>query len=175
MSGASEQIEDSKISEAIRWRVRLSDKAPQKSWAIGTCALLAFVVGTFLFRNVGLGVVGFAIISGSTAEFWLGTSFQIDKKGATVRTGLSVAVIDWSDVKRVLFDANGIKLSPLEDAGTMDAFRGVYLRYGAGNQERIERAVLNFGKLSDKHVVGRPDGGRDGSPHPEGDGRDLSS
>jgi len=159
---------DKEKSEAFRWRVRPSDKAPQRVAVIVAVAVLAFLAGTIVFRNLYLGVVGFAIIFGSTAEFWLGTSFSVDEERATVRTGLSVTAIAWSDVKRVIKDSGGIKLSPLAKSGTMDAFRGVYLRYGDNNRECIEGAVLKFAKFSDNDVVGRPDGRGDGSPDPEG-------
>jgi len=161
MSGAEPESNANEKAEAIRWRVRLSDNAPQKTFVILAVGLLAFLVGAILFRNIVLGLVGFAIIFGSTAEFWLGSSFSIDEERATKRTGLSLSAIEWADVKRVSRDAGGIKLSPLQQAGTMDAFRGVYLRYGKDNRESIERAVLTFGKFSDNDVVDRIDGGGD--------------
>jgi hypothetical protein len=164
MSGDEPVEAQNDKAEAIRWRIRPSDKDPQKLIAIGAAGVLAFLIGLFLFKNLLLGFVGFAIIFGSTAEFWLGTSFSIDRKGASARTGFSISAIEWTDVKRVLRDSNGIKLTPLGKAGTMDAFRGVYLRYGKDNREAIERAVVDFGKHSDNDVVDRPDGGRDRSP-----------
>jgi len=164
MTGDEQPEKEAEKSEAIRWSVRPSASDPTKTVVIGAAGILAFGVGAFLFRNPVLGVVGFAIIFGSTAEFWLGTSFSIDEKKATVRTGISVSVIEWTDVKRIVQDAGGIRLSPLEKAGTMDAFRGVYLRYGKENRESIERAVLTFGKTSDTDVGDRVDGRGDGSP-----------
>jgi len=168
MIGDEPVKEPTEKSEAIRWRIRLSDKAPQKSFVILAAGLLAFCVGAILFRNTLLGLVGFAIIFGSTAEFWLGTTFTLDEKRATVRTGFSLTAIEWQDVKRIVRDSGGIKLSPLENKGTMDAFRGVYLRYGTDNQESIDRAVLTFGKFSDNDVVDRADGRGDRRPDPEG-------
>ncbi len=150
--------------ESIRWSVRLSDKEPHKILVLGAVGILAFVVGAVVFRNLALGVVGFAIIFGSTAEYWFGSSFSVDRERASVRTVFSVTAIEWANVKRVVRDSAGIRLSPLEKAGTLDAFRGVYLRYGKDNQEQIERAVQAFGKLSDNDVVDRPHGAGDRSP-----------
>jgi len=164
MSGAEQEGEVQKNLEAFSWRVRPSDHAPGKTLGVAFAAILAFGVGTFLFKDIYLGLIGFAIIFGSTAEFWLGTAFRIDDAGATARTGLSISTIKWDDVKRVVRDARGIKLSPLEQPGKLDAFRGVYLRYGDENRDSIERAVITFGKRSDDDVVHRPDGGGDGSP-----------
>ena len=168
MAGDEPSATEGQIPEAIRWKVRLSDKAPQKTAVIFAAGIVAFVIGVALFRNFVLGVVGFAIIFGSTAAFWLGTIFAVDEKRASVRTGFSFSTIDWTEVKRAVFDSEGVKLSPLESAGTMDAFRGVYLRFGADNREQVERAVLAFGQLSDEHVVHGPDRGRDRGADPEG-------
>jgi hypothetical protein len=148
----------------FKWRVRLSDKAPHKRLAIVAVGIAAFLIGAVLFRNVLLGVIGFAIIFGSTAEFWLGSLFTIDAKGASVKTGLSITAIEWANVKRINRNEGGIKLSPLDKPGTLDVFRGVYLRYGNNNQENVERALLTFGKLCDIDVVDGSDGRGDGCP-----------
>lgn len=146
MLGAEETPGYQEMPEAIRWRVRLSDKAPMKMPVIAVVAILAFAVGTFLFKNPLLGLIGFAMMFGSTAEYWLGSSYSVDDKRATMRTGFSYSAMEWSEVKRMTPDEGGIKLSPLEKAGPMDAFRGIYLRFGKDNREHIERAVLAFGK-----------------------------
>ena len=164
MTGAEPNSVAEEDVEPLRWNVRPAKGSPQKTVLIFAVGLLAFGLGTLLFRNVLVGAIGFAIIIGSTAEFWLGSSFSIDEKGATVRTGFSLSGLEWTDVKRVWKDAGGIKLSPLSKPGTMEAFRGVYLRYGSDNRESIEKAVLTFGKLSANDVVDRTDGGGDRSP-----------
>lgn len=118
------------IDEAFRWNVRLSDKDPSKRWGVFVTAVIAFGLGCLLFKNVIFGVVGFAIILGTTAEYWFGTSYRLDAKSASARVFLSVTSLDWTDVKRAITSDQGIKLSPLESAGRMDTFRGVFLRYG---------------------------------------------
>ena len=87
-----------------------------------------------------------------------------------MRTGLSFSSMEWDEVKRVISDEKGIKLSPLEKDGAMDAFRGIYLRFGKDNRNQIERAVQTFGKNSKRDVVGGSDGGRDRDSGPESRG-----
>jgi len=158
--------------ESFRWRVRLSDKAPEKRAGVVVAALFAMVLGWLVFRSPAMGIVGFAIIFGSTAEYWLGATYKVDEKGASARTGFSLVSMEWADVKRVIWEKNGVRLSPLENAGTMDAFRGVFLRYGDGNREDIERAVLNFGDKRGQLNSG-PDAGREAGTGREGGERDL--
>lgn len=168
--------EDSKLTDAsgvreqgesFRWRVRLSDKAPQKRAGVVVAAVFAMALGWFAFKSPLMGIAGFAIIFGSTAEYWLGTTFKVDEKGASARTGLSLVSMDWTDVKRLIWEKNGVRLSPLENAGTMDAFRGVFLRYGDDNREDIERAVLNFGEQH-RHLDPGPDAGTEAGTGGEG-------
>lgn len=106
-------------------------------------AFIAFGLGVLLFKNVIFGVLGFAIILGTTAEYWLGSSFKLDSKSASARVFLSLTSLDWTDVKRAIASDQGIKLSPLESAGRMDTFRGVFLRYGS-ERERVTEEVRRW-------------------------------
>ena len=126
------------IDEAFRWNVRPSDKEPAKRWVIILAALFAFVLGVVLFRNFVFGVIGFAIVALSTAEYWLGTSFWIDEKSANARTGFSVSGMAWSDVKRAFVTEDGIKLSPLATESRMSTFRGVFLKFGDQREQVME-------------------------------------
>jgi hypothetical protein len=129
----------------MEWRVRLADQSPTKLAGVAVIAVAAGLAGLLFFHSIVFGVLGSAMILGSTAEFWLGSSFKIHSKGATARTGLSASEIEWGSVKRVFRQAGGVRLSPLANAGTMDAFRGVFLRYGVDNRAEIEEAIERFG------------------------------
>lgn len=141
---------------AFRWSVRLSDSHPEKRVVVGLAVIGAAAIGWFLFRSAILTVLGSAIILGSTMEFWLGSRFWIDGSGVGSQTGLSISSIEWSAVKRVIQESGGIRLSPLEKAGTMDPFRGVLLRYGATNRGDVEKAILEFGGIRTALERGSP-------------------
>jgi len=138
-------------------------------------AIVATAVGWFAFGSPVLGLLGCAIILGSTAEYWLGTAFVIDDQGASARTGFSLTGIEWANVKRLIRDTDGVRLSPLESAGTLDVFRGVYLRYGIENREEIERAIERFGGRLAPALGRGPDTGAGGGADPEGGLRDRAS
>jgi hypothetical protein len=110
--------------------VRPFEEAPFKVVVIGIAAICAFVVGTVLMKQVVLGFIGFAMILGTTAEYWMGTTYRITAEEASSRTGLSYSAIAWADVLRIIEDEEGMRLSPLTSASWRDAFRGVYLKYG---------------------------------------------
>jgi hypothetical protein len=135
-------MDGDKASEVLIWSVQPWRKAPQKLIVLVGFAVLCAGFGILIFRNVLFGVAGFAIILGSTAEFWMGTSFRLDAKGATSRTGLSVTSMEWEAVRRVDMGSNLVKLSPLDEASRLDEFRGVRLRV-----EDMDRdGVLEFVK-----------------------------
>ena len=71
----------------------------------------------------------------------MGATYTLDEKGATSRCGLSITSMEWSAVKRVVLSSDGVRLSPFENPGTWDAFRGVFLRYGAENREMVLKIV----------------------------------
>ena len=131
------------IDDAFRWNVRPSDKEPTKKWGVLAVGFIAFVLGLVLFKNVLFGAIGLVAILAATAEFWLGVSYKVDAKSASARCGLSLTSLDWTDVKRADLTEEGVKLSPLGTAGRMEAFRGVYLRFGT-ERERVLNSVRRW-------------------------------
>jgi hypothetical protein len=127
--------------DTLSWRVQPTAKSPQKIWVVVLIAVLAFVFGSLVLRNVLLGLAGFAIIFISTGEFWLGEQYKIDNLGASRRVGLSVTSMTWDQVKRVIVGTDSVKLSPLPEAGKMDPFRGVTLRFTSDNREEALGAI----------------------------------
>jgi hypothetical protein len=146
MEGRAHNGLDLKTEEAFSWSVRLSDKAPEKRYGVLAAAILAGLIGVFVVGRPLLGLVGFAIILASTAEFWLGVNYRLTPQGASARCGLSLTAMDWEDVKRVLVDDEVVKLSPLAGDGRMDAFRGVSLRTLPENREQVLEYVKDFYK-----------------------------
>jgi hypothetical protein len=126
------------IDDAFRWNVRPSDKDPSKRWGVVVVALAAFGLGFLLFQNLLFGILGAVVILASTAEYWMGVSYKLDRKGASARCGLSLSSLEWGDVKRAITTDEGVKLSPLGNSGRMDAFRGVFLRFGKDRDKVLE-------------------------------------
>lgn len=119
------------------WTVRLSDERPERRWAIYATAFAAFVMGIFILGQPVLGGLGAAMILGGTAEYWMGSRFALDVKGATARTGPSVTFMEWENVRRIIERGREIRLSPLEKASRLDEFRGVGLLTTTENREQV--------------------------------------
>ena len=125
------------IDDSLSWTVRPFDGQPLKRLIVFAVAFLAMGVGWFGFGRPLFGILGFAMILGSTAEYWLGASFRLDAKGASARTGPSVTAMEWKDVRRVLVKGSEVRLSPLEAPSGLDAFRGVGLVVTPENREAV--------------------------------------
>ena len=159
--GNVQDRENQRVS--LRWSVRLSTNEPGKVAVILMAAVAAFLIGTFVFGKLLLGVAGLMIVVGATMEYLVGAVYRVDEEGVSSKVGLSYSSMEWPDVKRVITTKNGLQLSPFENAGTRDAFRGVFLRYGAENRE----TVINTVRRLLPENVRLHDAGADGS----GDGR----
>lgn len=125
----------------MSWSVKPWKQAPHKLVTIVGFAIFAGIFGGYFLRSPLLAVAGFAIILGSTAEFWLGSSYRIDEKGATSRTFTSLSAMEWAEVQRVIVGPDYVKLSPLAEAGRLDPFRGILLKTDAENREQVLEAI----------------------------------
>jgi hypothetical protein len=127
------------------WAAPVPEARRRKRWAVLLVAAAVFLIGTLAYGHIWLGLFGAMAILGSTNEVLFTARYRLDAKSARSRVGLSVNEIAWPSVRRVIPDAEGVRLSPLPKESRLDAFRGVYLRF-AGNREevmaRIEQSVI---------------------------------
>lgn len=144
LEGTAETTEvDSQPPEAVQWDVRLWLKGTDKRYAILLAAVVAACAGWFLVQSFVAVVIGLLAILGSTTEYWLPIKYKLDRNAASARCGISVTSIEWSKVKAIIEEPNGVKLSPLTNEGRMGAFRGVFLRF-ADNRDVVMEAIRLF-------------------------------
>jgi hypothetical protein len=139
------KLESEDLPQRLKWSVRLLGDRTHFIPVIGLAAVSAGIAGVVVFRSPSMGLLGFAMILASTADYWLGSNYMVDAKGAQARVGISLTSMEWKDVKRVVLEPNAIKLSPLDHQSKMDAFRGVTLR----TNPKIRAAAL---ALIDRHT-----------------------
>ena len=137
--------------DSYSWQVRLFARDPRKLYGVLFACAFGALAGWLIFHNIGFALVGFIAIGGSTAEFWMPQQYKLDRNGATARCGISVTAINWNDVKQVIPDERGVKLSPLTGSGRMNEFRGVYLRFGNNREQVLERIEQHFNTATLQH------------------------
>lgn len=128
-------------TETLAWTVRLSDNAKSRRIVVWIAAVGAGLVGGLVLKSLPFALLGPLMVLGATAEFWLGSRFQLGPKEAIAKVGFSPTVIAYEDVKRVIVSGHSVRLSPLENSGTMDPFRGVLLRTTEENHEAVLAAI----------------------------------
>lgn len=127
-------------------------------------ALLTIPIGWFLLRHPLLALLGPAVILVACGDLFLPIRYRLGAKGVTSTCGFVVSEIEWTSVKSLRFQKDGVVVSPLEREGRMEAFRGVYLRYD-GNEAAV---LAKIGEFWNEHegVLGT---GTDGGANPADD------
>jgi len=123
----------------LRWRVHPAREEPRKLMVVvGVLAAVA-ALAYFWVGSVFFAVVMVFAVCGMLADFLFPTTYTITKTHVVASTsGITKRVIAWSDVKRCYIDDFGIKLSPLNRKSRLEAYRGVYLRFGDFKDEVVE-------------------------------------
>lgn len=112
---------------------------------VAAAAFIAAALGLWLLQSALGAILGFAMIAGGTADFWMPVHFALDGTKASRRCGLSVTSIEWSEVKRADVTDRGVKLSPLASAESrLEPFRGVFLIF-ENNEAQVLEAVRDLG------------------------------
>lgn len=121
----------------LSWSVHLARRHPTK--AVTSLALIAAAtaVGCILAGPYVAPFIAVALVL-SLADFLFPTKYFITDEGASCKMLMKSSEIKWADVKRYYLDNSGVKLSPLDRVSRLEAFRGVYLRFGDNEPEVIE-------------------------------------
>lgn len=131
---ANAEHEDSII---LRWTVHLALEHPRKLLVL--LALLSTLMAASYWVIGALGPIAVALaMGGALAEFLFPVTYELTEQGAMCKTLVKFSEIKWKNVKRCYLDDLGVKLSPLEHQSRLEAFRGVYLRFGNNRDEVIE-------------------------------------
>jgi hypothetical protein len=138
------QLPEIRINEGLKWSVHLAGKHPLRTAVILQAILFAFLFGWVLFHSLLLSLIGSALIFSSTTEYLLPIHYLLSPRGATAMWGWTRFEIAWDQVKRLIETDDGLRLSPLEKSGKLDAFRGVQLRFDPDNKEKILKLIHSY-------------------------------
>ena len=114
--------------DLLSWRVHLAARSPRKAAIAALAILLAGVLAHLAWPGLPLGLITVGLLFLSAADFFLPIHYRITDRDISLRSGLSLRRLPWSQVRRQARDPHGILLSPLQRPSRLDAFRGVYLR-----------------------------------------------
>ncbi len=121
----------------LTWSVHLMREKPAKVLLLVPFVVLSLVICYSTFHSLLFLAVVLFLFSSSLADFFFPVRYEISDIGASSRTLFSRTFIAWDRVARYYLDDAGIKLSPLANQGRLEAYRGVYLRFGGRKDEVI--------------------------------------
>ena len=137
---------DVPTNEAVLvWRVHLLRQQPRRLPRLLAAAAGIFLLSLILFRSAWLALLPVLAAMFSLSEFLFPARYTLTTQSAKVSFGLTTLEILWHDVRHAYLTDEGIKLSPLATRnGRWEPLRGVFLRFGDGNQEEIIAAVRHL-------------------------------
>jgi hypothetical protein len=124
----------------LAWKVHLLRDTPSRLLLIVPVVLAGLLISFLITHSLLFPAIALVIFAGALSDYLFPTRYEIGEKGARSRTIGGSAFIEWSRVKKYYLDDRGIKLSPLATPGRLEAYRGVYLRFG-GNRDAVIKAV----------------------------------
>jgi len=122
----------------LTWKVHILRESPGKMLLIAPVVFGGLLASCVVFQSLLFVGIGLLLFMSALAEFLFPISFEINRHGASARTLLGRTYIEWDRVKKYYLDDRGIKLSPLGRPSRLEAYRGVYLRFGRNRDEVIE-------------------------------------
>ncbi len=109
----------------------LREEPAMKSMALGIAIVGSAAVVTASLGNVAYGVIAVVVLIAATMGYLWPTHFVIDSHGAAWKQ-LLWRRRPWAAFRRAERHPDGVFLSPFRQRSRLDAFRGVFLRFGAG-------------------------------------------
>ncbi len=165
--------EDHSTIVPLEWQFCAWESQPQKRTIALVAMVIAALAGFFILHHILFAILGAGVVFVSTAELFLPVKYRLDANEAKQRIGISITSITWNDVKRLIPQDDGIRLSPFENSNRLDAFRGLFLRFASNGDEVLckirELWQNNASTLERTTDSGSETGtcGEDGTSHPQ--------
>jgi hypothetical protein len=113
------------------WRVHLMLGNARKSAAVVAACVLALVLAYVAF-GIWLTILGALMLFGSLSDWFLPVTYRLTTRGASYTNFVFRRRIAWDDVRSTYASDFGVKLSPFSRPTRLDRFRGIILRFAAG-------------------------------------------
>ena len=82
-------------------------------------------------------VLASVILTGSLAGFYFPTRYEFHDDKVVAGYTLTTIRKEWSQFRSFYRDGNGVLLSPFPSPSRLENFRGLYLRFGECDRERV--------------------------------------
>jgi len=120
----------------MQWTIHLARRHPAKAIAALLIVALAAVCAAAGFRACWAGLLAGALLVATISDFLFPVTFTMDDAGLEARGLVLRRRMRWGQVKRVIRDELGVKLTPLARPSRLEAYRGIYAWF-ADNADQV--------------------------------------
>ena len=145
-----------KPEHCLAWSVHLARRRPRQAVLVAAFIIGPSVLAAYAFGSPFFGLLAAVLLTASVGDYAFPLRFTLSEGGIDARGLIHRRRMSGRQVRRVLRDDLGVKLSPLPRPSRLDAFRGIYLWF-EGNAEEVMAAI-------DHHVRREAAGGDDLTP-----------
>ena len=138
MSGSLTNTAAAEENVVLRWQVHLAKEKPRSLVGVAVVVVGMAVAAFFWFGSVVPAIAMVLALLGALSDFLFPVTYTLTLTHASASTPVGKRVMAWKDVKKCYIDDFGVKLSPLSRKSRLEAYRGVYLRFGDKRAEVLD-------------------------------------
>ena len=134
------------MSDALEWTVHLARRNPRKTALALVILALAAVAAWWGFQSILAGILSLVLLLGSVSDYLFPVRYRLSEDGIEAAGLVFRRRMKWGEVRRVVRDDLGVKLSPLSRHSRLEAYRGIYLWFGGNGEEVMEEIERRRGE-----------------------------
>ncbi len=137
-------MEDTKPQETqpgtqpvVEWVAHPAKNRPVASVLVAVF-IAAIAIGVYSWTySILFTVLASVVLAASLAGFYFPTRYEFHEDKVVARYTLTTIRKEWSQFRSFYRDRNGVLLSPFPQPSRLENFRGLYLRFGECDRERV--------------------------------------
>jgi hypothetical protein len=127
-------------SATLEWTVHLARRRLCRTAVVVIVIVIGSLAAGYGFRSPLLGLLAAVLLTGSLSDYLFPLRFILGPEAAEVRGLILRRRMSWPQVRRIMRDALGVKLSPLARRSRLEASRGIYLWF-ADNEDKVMATI----------------------------------
>jgi hypothetical protein len=125
----------------IEWIAHPARQRPLAAWLVSAfIAVIAVGIYSWTFSPIFTALATIILI-GSLSGFYFPTHYRFYDDQIIVKYTLTTIKKEWSQFRSYYRDRNGVLLSPFAQPTRLENFRGIFLKFGEGDRDKILEIV----------------------------------
>ena len=111
---------------------------PTKAFLFWPVAILTIWAVYWNVGSILLTFIAVIVLFGSLTSYWLPSNYTIDKDGVRLQRWYYQRQLEWSRIRSVVDEREGLFLSPFPIKARLENFRGLYMPYRDNRDELLD-------------------------------------